>query len=72
MIDRVEEHMDECEGQISCRLEYFGAVTLDRALSFPDWAVGHRARGTLREVAGRSQSPVLARQGGAKIGARVD
>lgn len=72
MIDRVEERMDECKGQISCRLEYFSAVMLDKMLSFPDWAFGQRARGTLREAAGRSQWPALARQGGTKIGVRVD
>lgn len=68
MIDRVEERMDECKGRISCMLEYFSAVTLDRVLSFPDWDVGQRARGILTEAAGRSQRPALARQGGAKMG----
>lgn len=47
MIDMVEECMDEWKGQISCRLEYFGAVTSDSMLWFPDLAVGHSARGTL-------------------------
>lgn len=72
MIDRMDEHVDECKGRIRCRPEYFAAVTLDRERSFPHLAVGHRARGTLREAAGRSQRPVLVVQGGAKVGARVD
>lgn len=49
VIDRLKECMDEFKGQISCELEYFSVVTLDRVLLFPDWSVSLRARETLKK-----------------------